>query len=79
MRAGTLATLAVLAFLLAGSIAFAYFGMSVPGRPMSAQAFGALIGGAATSLVVGIGLMGLRFYSHRKGLDEPPRLLPPPK
>jgi len=53
--------------------------MSVPGRPMSAQAFGALIGGAATSLVVGIGLMGLMFYSHRKGLDEPPRLLPPPK
>ena len=77
MRAGTLATLAVLAFLLAGSIAFAYFGMSVPGRPMSAQVFAALIGGAATSLVVGVGLIGLMFYSHRKSFDDPPRLLPP--
>lgn len=77
MRAGTLATLAVLAFLLAGAIAFAYFGLSA-GRPMSGQVFAALIGGALTSLVAGIGLMGLMFYSHRKGFDEPPRLLPPP-
>jgi hypothetical protein len=79
MRAGTLATLAVLAFLLAGVIAFTYFGLSVPGRPMSAQVFAALIGGALTSLIAGVGLMGLMFYSHRKGLDEPARLLPPPK
>jgi hypothetical protein len=78
MRAGTLATLAVLAFLLAGAIAFAYFGLSA-GRPMSMQVFAALIGGALTSLVVGVGLMGLMFYSHRKGFDDPPRLLPPPK
>ena len=77
MRAGTLATLAVLAFLLAGSIAFAYFGLSA-GRPMTAQVFAALLGGALTSLAVGVGLMGLMFYSHRKGFDDPPRLLPPP-
>jgi len=79
MRTGVLATLAVLAFLLAGSIAFAYFGLSVPGRPMSAQVFAALIGGVLTSLIAGVGLMGLMFYSHRKGFDEPPRLLPPPE
>jgi hypothetical protein len=79
MRAGTIVTLAILAFLLAAAMAFAYFGLSVPGRPMSAQFFVALIGGVATTLAVGVGLMGLLFYSHRKGFDEPPRLLPPPK
>jgi len=77
MRAGTIVTLAVLAFLLAGSMAFAYFGLSAPGRPMPAQVFTALIAGVATTLTVGVGLMGLLFYSHRKGFDEPPRLLPP--
>lgn len=79
MRAGTLATLAVLAFLLAGAVAFAYFALSVPGRPVSAQVFVAVIGGALTLLIAGAGLIGLMFYSYGKGLDEPPRLLPPPK
>ncbi|HEY0850569.1 MAG TPA: hypothetical protein VGD96_11675 [Bradyrhizobium sp.] len=79
MRAGTIVTLAVLAFLLAGSVAFAYFGLSEPGRPMSPQFFGALIAGSIFSLCIGVGLMGLLFYSHRKGYDEPPRLLPPPR
>jgi len=79
MRAGTIITFAVLAFLLAGFIAFAYFGLSVPGKPMSEQSFMALIGGSMLSLGVGVGLMGLLFYSHRKGYDEPPRLLPPPR
>jgi len=79
MRAGIIVSFAVLAFLLAGSIAFVCFGLSVPGRPMPASVIAALIAGVATSLAVGVGLMGLLFYSHRKGLDEPPRLLPPPK
>jgi hypothetical protein len=79
MRAGTIITFAVLAFLLAGSIAFAYFGLSVPGEPMSEQFFMALIGGSFLSLGVGVALMGLLFYSHHKGYDEPPRLLPPPR
>jgi hypothetical protein len=77
MRAGTIVMFAVLAFLLAGSIAFAYFGLSEPGRPMSGQFFAALILGVVLSLSVGVGLMALLFYSHRKGYDEPPRLLPP--
>lgn len=77
MRAGTIVMLAVLAFLLAGSIAFAYFGLSEPGRPMSGQFFAALILSVVLSLSVGVGLMALLFYSHRKGYDEPPRLLPP--
>jgi uncharacterized integral membrane protein len=79
MRAGTIVTLAVLAFLLAGSVAFAYFGLSEPGRPMSSEFFVALILGSLLSMGVGVGLMVLLFYSHRKGYDEPPRLLPPGK
>ena len=79
MRAGTIVTLAMLAFLLAGSVAFAYFGLSEPGRPMSSQFFVALILGSLLSMGVGVGLMALLFYSHRKGYDEPPRLLPPSK
>ena len=79
MRAGTIVTLAVLAFLLAGAVAFAYFGLREPGRPLSPQVFGALIFGSLFSFGVGVGLMGLLFYSHRKGYDEPPRLLPPPR
>lgn len=78
MRAGTILTLTVLAFLLAGSIAFAYFGLREPGRPLPAEVFVALIAGSLLSLAVGVGLMALLFYSHRKGYDEPPRLLPPP-
>ena len=78
MRAGTIIILAVLAFLLAGTVAFAYFGLTEPGRPMSPEFFGALIIGSIVSLGVGAGLMALLFYSHRKGYDEPPRLLPPP-
>jgi len=78
MQAGRIVTLAVLAFLLAGAVAFAYFGLTEPGRPMSPEFFAALILGSLLSLIVGVGLMALLFYSHRKGYDEPPRLLPPP-
>lgn len=78
MQAGRIVTLAVLAFLFAGAVAFAYFGLSEPGQPMSPEFFTALILGSLLSLIVGVGLMGLLFYSHRKGYDEPPQLLPPP-
>jgi len=77
MRAGSIVTLAVLAFLLAGAIAMAYFLLQEPGRPMPPPFFAALIIGSLLTLAVGAGLMGLLFYSHRKGFDEPPRLLPP--
>ena len=79
MRAGSIVTLAVLAFLLAGAIAMAYFLLQEPGRPMPPAFFAALIIGSLLTLAVGAGLMGLLFYSHRKGFDEPPRLLPPPR
>ena len=52
-------TLAVLAFLLAGSVAFACFGLSEPGRPMSSQFFVARILGSLLSIGVGVGSMAL--------------------
>jgi hypothetical protein len=79
MRAGSIVTLAVLAFLLAGAIAFAYFALQEPGRPLPPPFFAALMIGSLLTFTVGVGLMGLLFYSHRKGYDEPPRLLPPGK
>jgi len=77
MRAGSIVTLAVLAFLLAGAIVMAYFVLHEAARPMPPPFFAALIIGSLLTLAVGAGLMGLLFYSHRKGFDEPPRLLPP--
>jgi hypothetical protein len=77
MRAGSIVTVAVLAFLVTGAVAFAYFGLSEPGRPMSAQIFVALILGSILSLGIGVGLMALLFYSHRKGYGGPGLLLSP--
>lgn len=43
---------------------------SIDGPPMPLAGWVALIGGVTLSLIVGIGLMGLLFYSHRHGYDE---------
>lgn len=79
MRACSIAALAALAILLGGAVAFAYFGLSEPGTPMSPQFFVAIILGSMLSLGLGITLMTLLFYSHRKGFDEPPPLRRPPR
>ena len=39
---------------------------------MSAHGWIALVLGVVLSLAVGIGLMGLMFFSSRRGYDEPP-------
>ncbi len=63
---GLLAVLAVVAY-------FVYAGLTVPGAAMLAQGYVALTIGVAFSLLVGIGLMALLFYSSRHGYDEPPK------
>ncbi|MBI5262430.1 MAG: hypothetical protein HY852_11515 [Bradyrhizobium sp.] len=63
----------VLLALLAGVGYFAYSGMTVPGEAMPAQGYIALTLGVVFSLIVGIGLMALLFFSSRRGYDEPPR------
>jgi hypothetical protein len=42
------------------------------GLDMPASGWVALTIGVILSLVVGVGLMALVFYSNRKGYDEPP-------
>ena len=74
MRAGTIAAFVALILILVGVIFYAYVGLTAPGEPMPAQGYAAMIIGIVLSLVVGIGLMALLFYSSRRGYDEPPRL-----
>lgn len=44
-----------------------------------AAGYVALVLGVVFSLVVGVGLMALVFYSSRKGYDEPAALIPEPE
>jgi len=51
---------------------FAWAGLVEPGEPMPSEGYVALALGALVAVLVGIGLMGLVFYSNRRGYDEPP-------
>lgn len=51
---------------------FAYSAFSVEGEPIPTEGYVALALGAGFSVVVGIGLMMLLFFSSRRGYDEPP-------
>jgi hypothetical protein len=51
---------------------FAYSAMAVVGEPIPTEGYVALALGAGFSVVVGIGLMVLLFFSSRRGYDEPP-------
>jgi hypothetical protein len=70
MRAGSIAAIAAMLVILAGAVAFAYLGLTTPGEPMPTQGWIALTLGVVFSLIVGIGLMALVFYSSRHGYDE---------
>jgi hypothetical protein len=69
---GTIAMVVVLIAILAAAMwyaASAWFAISGP--PMPAVGYVAMTFGVVVSLVVGIGLMALLFYSSRHGYDEP--------
>lgn len=51
---------------------FAYSAMAVEGGPIPTEGYVALALGAGFSVIVGIGLMILLFFSSRRGYDEPP-------
>ncbi|OPY99199.1 hypothetical protein A5906_26030 [Bradyrhizobium sacchari] len=51
---------------------FAYSAMAVEGDPLPTEGYVALVLGAGFSIVVGLGLMILLFFSSRRGYDEPP-------
>ncbi|MHC2462451.1 hypothetical protein [Bradyrhizobium embrapense] len=77
MTAGSWTILIVLLLLFAASLVIAVMGWSLgSGTAVPASGYLALALGVVFSLAVGLGLMGLVFYSSRKGYDEPPVLLP---
>jgi hypothetical protein len=53
---------------------FAYSAMAVEGEPIPTEGYVALALGAGFSVVVGVGLMMLLFFSSRRGYDEPPHV-----
>jgi hypothetical protein len=72
-----LAIIAPLAGLLAASVWFAiYSWTAIEGPPIPTEGYVAMALGVVFSLVVGIGLMALVFYSSRHGYDAPPDLRP---
>lgn len=46
--------------------------MTVEGEPIPTEGYVALALGAGLSVLVGIGLMTLLFFSSRRGYDDPP-------
>ncbi len=71
---GTIALVAALFAILAAAGWFAASAWtSVEGPPMPTTGYIAMALGIVFSLVIGIGLMALLFYSSRHGYDEPSR------
>jgi hypothetical protein len=68
---GVIALLVVLSAMLIGGGYFVH-DLTFSGRPLPEHFYVAMTLGIVFSLAVGIGLMGLVFYSSRKGYDEPP-------
>ena len=71
MKLGTVVMLLALILILAAVGFYVYKGFAIPGEPMPAEGWIALTLGVVFSLIVGIGLMTLVFYSSRQGYDEP--------
>lgn len=70
-----LAVIVPLVGLLAASAWFAIYSWSaIEGPPVPTEGYVAMALGIVFSLVVGIGLMALVFYSSRHGYDAPPNL-----
>ncbi len=68
---GTIVLVLVLFGILAGALWYAaHAWMSVDGPPMPAAGYIFMTLGVVLSLLVGFGLMGLIFYSSRRGYDE---------
>lgn len=56
--------------MLAAASYFAYSAMTAEGEPIPMEGYVAL--GAGFSVIIGVGLMLLLFFSSRRGCDEPP-------
>jgi hypothetical protein len=67
----------LLAFLVAAGV-IGYLGWTSTDSDVAASGYVAMALGVIFSLVVGVGLMALIFYSSRKGYDEPAVLIREP-
>jgi hypothetical protein len=67
--------IAALLLLLGAAGFIAYRGLTVGNVDVPISAYLAMAFGVIFSLIVGVGLMALIFYSSRKGYDEPPVLV----
>jgi hypothetical protein len=74
--AGGWIVIAVLLLLLGGAGFIAYRGLTVDHVDVPITGYFAMAVGVIFSLIVGVGLMALVFYSSRKGYDEPPVVVP---
>ena len=75
---GRSAVVVVLLLLLASAGAIGYFGWTISNADVPLAGYVAMALGVVFSLVVGVGLMALVFYSSRKGYDEPAVLVQDP-
>lgn len=73
MNRSTVLLLTSLFALLAAVGWFAYSELTAAHSPMPVKGYIALAIGMIMSLLAGVGLMVLLFYSSRRGYDEPPR------
>ena len=71
---GTAILIAALGVMLMGTGYFAYEGLITGEGQVPNDFYIAMLLGVVFSLIVGIGLMTLVFYSSRMGYDEPPTL-----
>lgn len=71
--------IAVLCALLVGAGALGYLGWVSTDTKVPEAGYVALVLGVVFSLIVGVGLMALVFYSSRAGYDEPAVLIQEPE
>jgi len=74
-RMGKAALIVVLVALLGAALWFASGALTIEGPDMPPGFYVAMWFGIVFSLIVGIGLMALIFYSSRRGYDEPPQIV----
>lgn len=60
--------------ILAAVGAYAFEGLMVPDAPVPTYGIVMFTIGITLLVAIGVGLMGLLFYSSRRGYDEPPHI-----
>ena len=73
LRIGPLVLVVALFALLASVVLYAWTGLTAGSTAMPTEGYIALIAGVTVSVVVGVGLMALVFYSSRHGYDDLPK------